>query len=133
MKGEELMATAQIDLKNLARENEYVRKVLLTGVHSQLVVMALRPGEEIGEEVHEVDQFIYLVKGEGQAVMAGAAAPFEKGEALFIPAGTLHNVRNTGDSPMKLFTVYSPPAHAAGTVEKVKADVRDESPAVANG
>lgn len=125
------METAQIDLKDLTKENEYFRKVLFTGMHSQLVVMALRPGEEIGEEVHDVDQFIYLVKGDGQAVVAGATAPFAKGEALCIRAGTLHNVRNTGDSPMKLFTVYSPPEHAAGLVERVKADVRDESPAVA--
>jgi mannose-6-phosphate isomerase-like protein (cupin superfamily) len=125
------MENVQIDLKNAAKENEYFRKVLFTGRHSQLVVMALRPGEEIGEEVHEVDQLIYLVKGEGQAVVAGAVAPFDKGEALCIPAGALHNVRNTGDSPMKLFTVYSPPQHAAGLIEKVKADVRDESPAVA--
>lgn len=127
------MATTQFDLMDLANENEYFRKVLFTGMHSQLVVMALRPGEEIGEEVHEVDQFIYLVTGEGQAVVAGTVAPFETGEALCIPAGKLHNVRNTGDSPMKLFTVYSPPEHPAGTVEKVKADVRDESPAVAIG
>lgn len=125
------METTQIDLEDVAKENEYFRKVLFTGTHSQLVVMALRPGEEIGEEVHEVDQFIYLVKGKGQAVLAGAVAPFEEGEALCIPAGKLHNVRNTGDTPMKLFTVYSPPEHAAGTVEKTKADVRDESPAVA--
>ena len=127
------MDSAPIDLKDVTKENAYFRKVLFTGMHSQLVVMALRPGEEIGEEVHEVDQFIYLVKGEGLAVVAGTVAPFEKGEALCIPAGRLHNVRNTGDSPMKLFTVYSPPEHAAGTVEKVKADVRDESPAVATG
>jgi mannose-6-phosphate isomerase-like protein (cupin superfamily) len=125
------METTQIDLKDLAKENEYFRKVLFTGMHSQLVVMALRPGEDIGEEVHEVDQFIYVVKGEGQAVVAGKVAPFAKGEALCIPAGSIHNVMNTGEAPLKLFTVYSPPQHAAATVEKVKAEARDESPAVA--
>lgn len=125
------METMRIELKDVAKENEYFRQVLFTGIHSQLVVMALRPGEEIGEEVHEVDQFIYAVKGEGQAILAGVAAPFEKGEALCVPAGSLHNVRNTGDGPMKLFTIYSPPQHAAGTVEKYKSDVLEEERAMA--
>lgn len=125
------METMRIELKEVAKENEYFRRVLFTGVHSQLVVMALRPGEEIGEEVHEVDQFIYALKGEGKAIMAGVATPFAKGEALCIPAGSVHNVRNSGDEPMKLFTVYSPPQHAAGTVEKYKADVLDEARSMA--
>ena len=125
------METLRIELKEVAKENEYFRRVLFTGVHSQLVVMALRAGEEIGEEVHEVDQFIYAVKGEGEAIMAGVVSPFVKGEALCVAAGSLHNVRNTGDGPMKLYTVYSPPQHAAGTVEKFKADVLEEEQAVA--
>jgi mannose-6-phosphate isomerase-like protein (cupin superfamily) len=125
------METVRIDLKEVAKDNEYFRQVLFTGVHSQLVVMALRPGEEIGEEVHEVDQFIYAVKGEGEAIMGGAATSFAKGEALCVPAGTVHNVRNSGDEPMKLFTLYSPPQHAAGTVEKYKSDVLDETPSMA--
>jgi mannose-6-phosphate isomerase-like protein (cupin superfamily) len=124
------METLRIELKDIAKENANFRQVLFTGVHSQLVVMALRPGEEIGEEVHEVDQFIYAVKGEGEAIMAGVAAPFVKGEALCVPAGSVHNVRNSGDEAMKLFTVYSPPQHPAGTVEKVKSDVLDEAPAL---
>jgi mannose-6-phosphate isomerase-like protein (cupin superfamily) len=70
------------------------------------------------------------VKGEGEAIMAGVAAPFVKGEALCVPAGSVHNVRNSGDEAMKLFTVYSPPQHPAGTVEKVKSDVLDEAPAL---
>lgn len=125
------METLRIELKEVAEENEYFRQVLFTGVHSQLVVMALRPGEEIGEEVHEVDQFIYLVTGDGEAIMAGVVAPFEKGDALCVPAGSLHNVKNTGDGPMKLFTVYSPPQHAAGTVEKYKSDVLEEERSMA--
>ncbi|HEY8952755.1 MAG TPA: cupin domain-containing protein [Candidatus Dormibacteraeota bacterium] len=123
------MEALRIELKDVAKENEYFRQVLFTGVHSQLVVMALKPGEEIGEEVHEVDQFIYAVSGEGEAAMAGVATPFAKGEALCVPAGSLHNVRNSGDEPMKLFTVYSPPEHAAGTVEKSKADVHEDAQA----
>lgn len=124
------MEAMRIDLKGVAKENEYFRQVLFTGVHSQLVVMALRPGEEIGEEVHDVDQFIYLVKGEGEAIMGGAVTAFAKGEALCVPAGSVHNVRNVGDEPMKLFTLYSPPQHPAGTVEKYKADVLDEVPSI---
>jgi mannose-6-phosphate isomerase-like protein (cupin superfamily) len=127
------METLQIDLKDVAKDNEYFRKVLFTGTHSQLVVMALRPGEEIGEEVHEVDQIIYAVKGDGQAVVAGAVAPFAQGDALCIPAGSLHNVRNSGEGAMKLFTIYSPPQHPAGTVEMVKSDVLDERPFFAVG
>jgi mannose-6-phosphate isomerase-like protein (cupin superfamily) len=121
------METLRIGLKEMTKENEYFRQVLFTGVHSQLVVMALKPGEEIGEEVHEVDQFIFAVKGEGEAVMAGTITPFEKGDALCVPAGSLHNIRNSGDKPMKIFTVYSPPQHAAGTVEKVKSDSTSEA------
>ena len=126
-----MMEPLRIELKEVASENEYFRQVLFTGVHSQLVVMALTPGEEIGEEVHEVDQFIYALKGEGEAILSGVAQPFEKGDALCIPAGSLHNVRNSSDKPLKLFTVYSPPQHAAGTVEKVKSDVLDEERAMA--
>jgi mannose-6-phosphate isomerase-like protein (cupin superfamily) len=125
------METLRIDLKDLTTGNEYFRQVLFTGVHSQLVVMALKPGEEIGEEVHAVDQFIYAVKGEGRAIMAGTVMPFAKGDALCVPAGSLHNVTNSGEGPMKLFTIYSPPQHAAGTVEKVKSGVPDEMPVVA--
>jgi mannose-6-phosphate isomerase-like protein (cupin superfamily) len=122
------METQLIDLKAIAKENEYFRQVLFTGDHSQLVVMALNQGDEIGEEVHEVDQFIYALKGRGEAILAGAVKPFVKGEALCVPAGSLHNVRNSGDETMKLFTVYSPPQHAAGTVEKVKRGVLDQVP-----
>jgi mannose-6-phosphate isomerase-like protein (cupin superfamily) len=125
------METLRIELKEVAEDNQYFRQVVFTGVHSQLVVMMLRPGQEIGEEVHEVDQFIYVVNGQGEAITAGVAAPFDKGEALCIPAGSLHNVRNTGDKSMKLFTVYSPPQHAAGTAEKYKSDVPEEERALA--
>ncbi len=121
------MEALRVELKDLAKENEYFRQVLFTGLHSQLVVMALRPGEEIGEEVHEVDQFIYAVMGEGEAIIAGRVMPIEKGDALCIPAGRLHNITNSGEAPLKLFTIYSPPQHAAGTVEKIKSDVNDET------
>lgn len=110
----------RIDLKKAVKENELYRKVLFTGKNSQLVVMALAPGEEIGSEIHSVDQFIYVVKGEGKSVIEKDEAKFEEGDAICIPAGTLHNVINTEDEPMKLFTVYSPPQHPANLVQESK-------------
>ena len=110
------------DLKHLAKHNENFREVVFTGDHSQLVLMSLPPGEDIGLEVHEVDQMLYAVKGEGTAVLDGAEHDFEKGGVVCVPAGVQHNVVNTGDEPLQLFTVYSPPQHAAGTVHRTKAE-----------
>lgn len=110
------------DLKHAAKQNEFFRKVLFTGVHSQLVLMTLQPVEEIGVEVHEVDQVLYAVDGEGEAFIDGVRYPFEKGFVLCVPAGSQHNVVNTGDEPLRLFTVYAPPQHAAGTIHETKAD-----------
>jgi len=110
----------RIDLHKAAKENDSYRKVLFTGEHSQLVVMALAPGEEIGSEIHSVDQFIYVVKGEGKSVIEKDEAKFEEGDAICIPAGALHNVINTDDKPMKLFTIYSPPQHPANLIQESK-------------
>ncbi|HVC74893.1 MAG TPA: cupin domain-containing protein [Candidatus Micrarchaeaceae archaeon] len=96
---------ARINLKDAVKDNEFYRKVLFTGKNSQLVVMTLAPGEEIGFETHSVDQFIYVVKGEGCSVIGKDAAEFEEGDAICIPAGELHNVVNTDDKPMRLFTI----------------------------
>ena len=111
-----------IDIKEIAKQNESFRKVLFTATKSQLVVMSLRPGEDIGTEIHQVDQLLYAVKGEGVAVTGGTRTPFEKGAILCIPAGASHNVINTGAEPLKLFTVYAPAQHAAGTVHATKAE-----------
>jgi mannose-6-phosphate isomerase-like protein (cupin superfamily) len=110
----------RIELKDAVKDNDLYRKVLFTGQYSQLVVMALAPGEEIGLETHKVDQFIYAVKGKGTTVIAGREAEFEDGDAICVPAGELHNVINTGDKPLKLFTLYSPPQHASNLVQKKK-------------
>src|SRR5512140_3652168 len=107
-----------IDVKEQAKANTAFRRVLFTAAKSQLVIMSLRPGEDIGSEVHDVDQMLYAVKGEGVAVIDGREEPFEKSAILCIPAGITHNVKNTGEEPMKLFTVYAPPQHAAGTVHQ---------------
>jgi mannose-6-phosphate isomerase-like protein (cupin superfamily) len=112
-------------------ENENFRKVLYTARFSQLVVMHLRPMEEIGEEVHTLDQFIRVEKGTGKAVLDGVESEIADDFAIVIPAGTKHNVINTSDSePMKLYTIYSPPEHRDGVVhatkEDAKADTTDE-------
>ncbi|HEY6201769.1 MAG TPA: cupin domain-containing protein [Candidatus Limnocylindria bacterium] len=111
-----------IELKDAAKENDSFRKVVFTAAKSQVVLMSLLPGEEIGAESHDGDQLLYAVKGEGVAVINGAREPFEKGAILCVPAGALHNVVNTGERPMKLFTVYAPPQHAAETIHATKAD-----------
>jgi mannose-6-phosphate isomerase-like protein (cupin superfamily) len=116
------MDALRIDLKEAAKENDSYRKVLFTGAFSQLVVMSLAEGEEIGLEKHDVDQFIYVVDGEGTGMLEGSEEELEKGDAICVPAGTWHNVVNGGDEPMKLITVYSPPEHAAGLVEEEKGD-----------
>jgi mannose-6-phosphate isomerase-like protein (cupin superfamily) len=110
------------DIKKAAKENDFFRKVLVTGAHSQLVLMSLEPGEEIGMEVHDVDQAIYAVEGEGRVVLDGVENEFDKGCIVFVPAGVQHNVLNTDKGRMKLFTLYAPPEHAAGTIHRTKAE-----------
>jgi mannose-6-phosphate isomerase-like protein (cupin superfamily) len=116
------MQSYQADLKDAAKDSDDFRRVLFTGTHSQLVIMALPPREEIGEEVHDVDQILYAVEGEGEAFLDGRRKSFEKGDVVAVPAGTRHNIRNTGKKPLKLFTVYAPPQHPAGTVHHTRAD-----------
>lgn len=111
-----------IEIKEAAKENTAFRRVLFTAAKSQVVLMSLLPGEEIGSEIHESDQLLYAVKGEGVAVINGVREPFEKGAILCVPAGAQHNVTNTGAQPMKLFTIYAPPQHASGTVHRTKAE-----------
>jgi len=103
-------------------ENSNFRKVLYTGKHSQLVVMSLNPGEEIGQEVHEVDQFLRIEKGSGKAILDGVEHPVSDGSAIVVPAGSQHNVINTSAESMKLYTIYSPPEHLKDTVHPTKAE-----------
>lgn len=103
--------------------NENFRKVLTTNEHSQVVIMSLKPGEEIGLETHSLDQFLYIVHGEGEAVVGNETQNVHSGSAVVVPAGEEHNVTNTSDSEtMKLFTVYSPAEHEDGTVHETKAE-----------
>ena len=105
-------------------ENEDYRRVLFTGRNTQLVLMTLRPGEEIGREVHSGhDQFIRVEAGQGLAVLDGVAHRLSDGSAVVIPAGTKHNVINVSDTEaLKLYTLYSPPEHRDGTVHKTKSE-----------
>lgn len=104
--------------------NDYFRKVLFTGPQSQLVVMALKPGEEIGMEKHDgTDQFIRIEAGEAKIILDGEERAVRDDFAIVIPAGTYHNVINSSsDKPLKLYTVYAPPEHAPETIHKTKAE-----------
>ncbi len=115
-----------INIEEAARDNDFFRKVLYTAKNSQLVVMSLLPGEEIGEEVHELDQFIRVEVGVGKAVLDGKESPLVDGSAVVVPAGLRHNIVNTGGEPMKLYTVYSPPEHKDGTVHKMRQDALEQ-------
>src|SRR3989344_3269880 len=108
------------NIEQLSIENDAFRTVLYTASHSQLVVMSLKAGEDIGEEVHDVDQFLRVEKGSGKTILDGEETPISDGFAILVPAGVKHNIINTGDSEMKLYTLYSPPNHKGGTINPTK-------------
>ena len=111
------------DIETLTKRNENFRHVLYTGKHIQLVLMALNPGEEIGEEVHaELDQFFRIEKGKGEVWIDGKRTKIKSDDAIIVPAGANHNVINTGEKPLKLYTLYGPPEHHDGVVHASKAD-----------
>jgi len=105
-------------------QNTNFREVLFTGEHLQLVVMSLLPGEEIGLETHHgIDQFLRIEAGEGKAILNGAERAMADGTAVVVPAGTEHNIVNTSATePLKLYSIYSPPEHPAGTIHKNRAE-----------
>lgn len=115
----------QGNIKELTKENENFRKVICTGNWSQVVLMSIPPGEDIGEEIHPgTDQILFIVDGEGEATLNNHTSSFKEKDFIFVPAGTRHNFKNTGDDDLKLYTVYSPPAHKGGTVHKTKNDAQ---------
>ena len=108
-------------------ENELYRKVLFTANYSQLVLMSLKPNEEIGEEVHGLDQFFRFESGNGKVVLDGVEQEVSDGFAVVIPAGTRHNIVNTSaDKPLKVYTIYSPPNHKDATIHPTKAQEVEE-------
>lgn len=110
------------DIRKLAIENTDFRREVLTNEHSQLVLMSIEPGDEIGEEAHDVDQALVFVAGEGEAVLDGKRSRIAEGSLVAVPAGTRHNFVNTGGEPLKLYTIYSPPEEAPGTLHRTKAE-----------
>jgi len=115
------------NIEKETRENNFFRRVLFTAYYSQLVLMSLKPGEEIGEEVHGLDQFFRLEQGSGKVVLDGVEQEVADGFAVVIPAGTRHNIINTStDKELKLYTVYSPPNHKDRTVHPTKAEEVEE-------
>ena len=124
------MAVINFSIATEAEKSPDFRRVLWTGEHSQLVIMTIPPGGEIGEEVHEdVDQILTFVSGTGKAVVAGSEKNVAQGDLVVVPAGKKHNFLNTGPNPLILYTVYGPPEHAEGAVHKTKeeADAMEEA------
>lgn len=115
------------NIEEIAVSNADFRRVLYTAKHSQLVVMALPPQEEIGEEVHRLDQFFRVEEGSGEVVLDGVRTAVQAGFAILVPAGSRHNVINTGSQPLKLYTVYSPPNHRDAVVHHTRAEAETDT------
>jgi mannose-6-phosphate isomerase-like protein (cupin superfamily) len=116
------------DIEAVTKANSDYRRVLYTAAQMQLVLMTLQPGEEIGEEVHDDgSQFIRIEKGNGEVWIDGAMTQIRSGMGIVVPGGASHNVKNTGEEPMKLYTLYAPPEHIDGTVQVTKADAEATS------
>lgn len=116
------MAHYITNIEEATIQNDMFRRVLFTAEHSQLVVMSLKPGEDIGAETHRLDQFIRVESGRGTARLSGVEYPLGDGTVVVIPAGTEHNVINSGQESLKLYTIYSPPEHKDGIVHVTKQD-----------
>ena len=117
------------DIERHTVENSDFRRVLYTGQHLQLVVMTLQPGDEIGSEIHDDrDQFFRFEEGNGQVDIDDNTYDVVDGSGLIVPSGARHNVRNTGDGPLKLYTLYGPPEHKDGVVQSTKAEADERHP-----
>ena len=111
------------NIEDRTEENRDFRRVLYTGKNLQLVLMALQPGEDIGEEVHDDhDQFFRIETGTGEVLIDGTTRPIKGDDGIIVPAGARHNVTNTGDEVLTLYTIYGPPEHRDGVVHKTKAE-----------
>ena len=115
------------DIEDLAVKSVEFRRVLYTAKNCQLVLMALKPNEEIGAEVHKLDQFFRVEEGTGEAVLDGVRTKVQAGWAVLVPAGTNHNIVNTGSVPLKLYTLYAPPNHRDGVVHHTRADAEADN------
>lgn len=119
------MAFFNKDMAKLARENDFFQKEVFLDKRVQVVLMSLQPGEEIGMETHRADQATFFVDGKGQAIIDGAKQTVTDNHMIVIPQGAEHNIVNTGDEPLKLFSVYAPPAEPHGIAARTKADAEE--------
>ena len=115
------------NIEELAVKNGEFRRVLYTAKHCQLVLMSLKPKEEIGAEVHKLDQFFRVEEGAGEAILDGVRTPIRAGYAVLVPAGANHNIINSGTVALKLYTLYSPPNHRDGVVHHTRADAEADT------
>lgn len=113
----------QANVVQATADNQNFRRVLFTGANSQLVVMSIPPGGEVGQETHlYTEQTLFFQSGTGEAVLDGKTTPIGPGDVVVVTPGTQHNFRNTGDVPLQIFTTYAPPNHIDGRVHVTKAD-----------
>ncbi|MBK6791121.1 MAG: cupin domain-containing protein [Anaerolineales bacterium] len=115
------------NIEDIVNKNGEFRRVLYTAGSIQLVVMCLNPKEDIGVELHELDQFFRVEEGTGEAFLDGVRTEINAGFAVLVPAGTKHNIINTGKVPLKLYTLYAPPNHREGVVHRTRADAEKDS------
>ena len=115
------------NIEDISVANEDFRQVLYTAKHCQLVVMTLKPKEEIGAEVHKLDQFFRVEQGTGEAILDGIHTPIHEGLAVLVPAGVNHNIVNTGSGALKFYTIYSPPNHRDGVVHHTRMDAEKDT------
>lgn len=115
------------NIEKITEDNDNFRKVLYTSDYSQLVVMSLKPKEDIGQETHGLDQFFRIEEGEGIAILDGTKYHFQSGYCIIVPAGTTHNIINTSETkPLKIYTLYSPPNHKDQTIHRTKQDAKND-------
>jgi mannose-6-phosphate isomerase-like protein (cupin superfamily) len=115
------------NIEDIAIKNQDFRRVLYTAGNCQLVVMALKPREEIGMEVHKLDQFFRVEEGTGEAILDGVHTAIRAGFAVLVHAGANHNIINTGDVPLKLYTLYAPPNHRDGVVHHTRTEAEKDN------
>jgi mannose-6-phosphate isomerase-like protein (cupin superfamily) len=121
-------APFQANILQAARENEAYRRVVFTGAKTQLVVMTLPKGTDIGEETHEkVEQLFFIASGQGKAIVNGVESAIGPGDVVVATPGTRHDLVNTGAEPLRIYTVYSPPNHIGGRVHATKADAKADT------
>ena len=113
------------DILRRVRENPNFIRELVTNEYTQVVLMTIEPGSEVGEQVHEVDQVLFIVEGAGEAVLNRQHSLIQANSLVVVPAGTRHNLINTGSTPLKVYILFAPPEVAPGTLVRTKAEAKD--------